>query len=171
MVPFSVSALHHRYCSLFFLTAFSLYILQGNLDVLWYDSHTLGMYGVEVRQYHFLLCFPFVSSPLTLPEMTHYHIDVFHFFLHYLLPHASFHPHFIDLISCFSHLDLCSDKLVVFGVFTFWAVPVCHSYSLDLLLQLTCFIHINLIFFSISVCMLFCCAHIFFYIFLVLMNL
>ena len=80
---------------------------------------------------------------------------LFHFFFHYLLPHASFHPHFSDLISCFSHPDPCSDKLVVFRVFAFWAVSMFYSYLLDLLLQLTPIIHINLIFFSFSACMLY----------------
>ena len=48
--------------------AFSLCILQGNLDVLWYDGHMLGVYGVEMMWYQFLLCFPFLSSPQTLWE-------------------------------------------------------------------------------------------------------
>ena len=56
-------------------------------------------------------------------------------FLHYLLLMLPFIPICIDLISCFSHLGLHSDKLVVLRVFTFWAVPVFHS--LDLF-QLTC---------------------------------
>ena len=53
---------------------------------------------------------------------------------------------FIDLISCFSHPGLCSDKFVVLRVFTFQAAPMFHS--LDLLL-LTHFICINHIFFSL----------------------
>ena len=138
-----------------FSYSFLLCILQGNLDVLQSDGHMLGMFGVERRQCHFLLCFPFISSLWTLQEMTHCHIAVFHVFLHYLLPKASFHLHFIDLISCFSHLDLRSDKNVVFRVFSFQAVLVFHSYLLDLLCKETCCIHINLIFFSFSGCMLF----------------
>ena len=97
MAPFS--ALHHQYCSHFHLS--SLQVLQGNLDVLWCDGHLFSMYGVEMKQYQFLLCFPFVSSagndmlphccfPL-LPSsffvqgMTHYHIVVFHLFLPHVL--------------------------------------------------------------------------------------
>ena len=122
--------------------AFSLHILQGNLDVLHYDSLTFGVYGVDVRQYHFLLCFPFVSSPQTLLKMTCNCIAVFHFFFHHLHPHTSLHPHFINLISCFSHPDqhgdhLHSDNFVALRVFTLWAVPV--------------FIYINLISFSLPV--------------------
>ena len=44
-------------CMLFlfsFLQLFSLQILLVNLDVLWYDSHMFGVYGMEVRWYHFL---------------------------------------------------------------------------------------------------------------------
>ena len=123
MVPFSVSVLHHRYWSLFFLTGFSLHILQGNLDVLWYDSHTLGMYGVEMRWYHFLLCFPFVSSPQTLQETTCYHIAVFHFFFHYLFPTLPFIPIFIDLISCFSYLNQHGNHFTLINLWSLGSSP------------------------------------------------
>ena len=44
----------------FFIAAFSLQILWGNLDFLWYDSHMFGMYGIEVFDVLLFFCvFPF----------------------------------------------------------------------------------------------------------------
>ena len=143
----SVSVLHHVYCSSFLPCSFFTTYTVRHLDVLQYGSHMLSMYGVEMRWYHFSsvfsLCF-FTTDSAGDDTLSH---CCFPFLLS-----SSSSPCFI---SCFSHPDRHSDKLVVFRVFIFWAVPVFHSYLLDLLLQLTCCIHINLIFFSFSGCTLF----------------
>ena len=125
---------------------FSLCILQGNLDVLQYDGHMLGMYGVEMMQYQFLLCFPLSFFTTDSAGVTHYHIVVFHFLLYHLLPCLIACPFFINLISCFSHLGLCSDKFMILRVFNFQTAPVFHSL---VLLLLTHFIHIHCIFLSL----------------------
>ena len=141
MVPFSVSALHHRYCFFVFLQPFHLCILQGNLDVLWYDGHTLGVYGVEMRWYHFSsvfsLCFFTTDSAVsdTLSPC----------FLHYVLLMLPFIPilltsFYVSATWVFILINLWSS-----GFSPFQAIPAFHS--LDLF-QLTHFIHINFIIFS-----------------------
>ena len=147
----------------FFYTAFSLHILWGNLDVLQYDGHTLDMYGVEMIWYHFSSVFSlcFFTMDFAGNDMLSHCCFPF-------LPSSSssmLHcmPIFIDLISCFSHPGLHSEKLVVLRVFTFQAAQCFICINFNLLLQLTHSIHINFIFSSFS-----SCIHIFFYIFLVL---
>ena len=122
---------------IYFLVAFSLCILQGNLDVFWYDSHMLGMYGVEVRWYHFLLCFPFVSSPQTLPKQ---HIITLLFSISSFI--ISFPMlHCIPIFSSSFHVSATQINMVtIFVLMNLWSLVFLPSG------QYQCFIY--LIFFS-----------------------
>ena len=114
MVPISVSALHHRYCIVFFSTAFSLCILQGNLDVLWYGSHTLSVYGVEMRWCHFSsvfsLCF-FTMDSAGNGMLSH---CCFPF-----LPSLSSSPHFLSSPFLLTSFHVSATR--VFALINLWS--------------------------------------------------
>ena len=99
-----------------FFVAFSLCIKWGNLDVLWHHDHTFSMHRVKYMWYQFLLCLPFASSAgndmlphccFPFPPSSSSSSSMLYCMFHF------YQPHFM-----FSHLGLCSYKLVVFSIFT-----------------------------------------------------